>query len=129
MVNDSVSIILYKAILDLVGSGAIPTPVSFTFVTLLEMIGEFLKNSVLSLTIGVAWGLLATLTAKRFRFLAHNPVVETVVVLLFGFGSFGTAEVFEFSGVISILVTGIVMSHYLFYNISSTGKVTTGVTF
>ncbi|KAL4499898.1 hypothetical protein ABPG72_015247 [Tetrahymena utriculariae] len=129
MVNDSVSIILYKAVLDLVGDSSEPQPITFTFVNFLKMIAEFLKNSVCSLAIGLGWGLLATLVMKKFRFLTHNPVVETVVVLLFGFGSFASSENLDMSGVISILVCGIIMSHYLFYNISSTGKVTTGVTF
>lgn len=39
MVNDSVSIILYKAIFDLVGEDDVPKPVSFTFVNFLIMIG------------------------------------------------------------------------------------------
>lgn len=68
MVNDSVSIILYKAILDLVGSAVVPTPVSFTFITLLEMIGDFLKNSVLSLAIGVAWGKLSASSFPPYLF-------------------------------------------------------------
>ena len=146
MVNDSVSIILYNSILDLVGTEDIPEEISFTFSSFMLMIAEFLKNASASLAIGIAWGmqriihfqiikvlklflfvgLFATLITKKFRFLSHNPVVETVVVLLFGFCSFATAEILELSGVISILVCGIVMSHYLFYNISSTGKVTTG---
>lgn len=35
MVNDSVSIILYSAVLDLVGTSDVPEDISFTFVSLL----------------------------------------------------------------------------------------------
>lgn len=35
MINDAISIILYKAVIDIVGSGDIPNPVSFNFETFL----------------------------------------------------------------------------------------------
>ena len=61
---------------------------------------------------------------KKLRFLAHNPVIETVIIFFFGYASYVISEVLELSGVISILVAGISMSHYMFYNISDSGKVT-----
>ena len=39
MVNDSVSIILYKAVLDIVGNDDTPKEINFTFVTFLVMFG------------------------------------------------------------------------------------------
>jgi len=38
------------------------------------------------------------------------------------------SEIFDLSGVISLLVIGIALSHYNFYNLSMTGQVATGVT-
>lgn len=70
-------------------------------------------------------GLFSSLVTKKLRFISENTVMETMIVLIFGFCSFATAEIFHFSGVISVLLTGIIMSHYLFYNISTTGKITT----
>jgi len=57
MVNDSVSIILYNSILDLVGTEDIPEEISFTFSSFMLMIAEFLKNASASLAIGIAWGM------------------------------------------------------------------------
>jgi NhaP-type Na+/H+ or K+/H+ antiporter len=37
------------------------------------------------------------------------------------------AEMFDLSGVISLLVIGITLSHYNFYNLSMTGQVSAGV--
>jgi NhaP-type Na+/H+ or K+/H+ antiporter len=37
--------------------------------------------------------------------------------------SFAICEILHFSGVISVLVAGILMAHYNFYNISPIGKV------
>jgi len=56
MVNDSVAIILYNSVLDLVGSSDIPQDISFTFSSFMLMIAEFLKNASASLAIGIAWG-------------------------------------------------------------------------
>ena len=58
MVNDSVSIILYKAILDIVGKEDIPKAIKFGVPTFFNMILQFLKNSVLSIMIGLAFGFL-----------------------------------------------------------------------
>mmetsp|Transcript_15994 Transcript_15994/g.1426 ORF Transcript_15994/g.1426 Transcript_15994/m.1426 type:complete len:161 (-) Transcript_15994:627-1109(-) len=63
------------------------------------------------------------------RFLSHNPVIETCVIFFFGYISYMCAELCAWSGVIAILVAGITMSHYLIYNLSPTGKVTSGVAF
>jgi len=40
-----------------------------------------------------------------------------------------STEILSFSGVISILVCGIFMSHYLWYNLSINGRISTGITF
>jgi NhaP-type Na+/H+ or K+/H+ antiporter len=49
-----------------------------------------------------------------------------VLIYLFGIFSYALSEVFDFSGVISVLVCGIVMAHFNFYNLSPTGQVSTG---
>ena len=61
---------------------------------------------------------------KKLRFLTHSPVIETIIIFFFGYASYIMSEHLELSGVISVLVSGISMSHYMFYNISDTGKVT-----
>lgn len=63
------------------------------------------------------------------RFLSHNPVIETCIIFFFGYIAYMLAELCEWSGVIAVLVAGISMSHYLVYNLSPTGKVTSGVAY
>lgn len=66
---------------------------------------------------------------KHSQFLTSNPVIEVTMLYLFGFMSYVIAEIFDMSGVITVLVCGISLSHFNFYNLSTTGKIATGVTF
>ena len=49
--------------------------------------------------------------------------METVIIIYTGYTSFTVCELFGLSGVISVLVTGVVLAHYNFYNVSPIGKI------
>jgi NhaP-type Na+/H+ or K+/H+ antiporter len=108
MVNDAVSIILYKAIEEMFDS---PNLVLEWYSPLL-LIWKFIENCVLSVFVGTAIGLLSTLIFKRFRFLTYSTTSETVFAFLMAYFGYGLCEVFELSGVIGLLMCGIIMSHY-----------------
>ncbi len=91
----------------------------------LQILWQFLYTVVLSLLIGVGIGLISTWLFKNCRFL-KNPVCEVVVVYLFGILSYLVAEIAEMSGVLAVLVAGITLAHFNFYNLSLTGQVATG---
>lgn len=55
------------------------------------------------------------------RFLTESCVIEVVIVIYMGYASFTLCEMIELSGVISVLVTGVVMAHYNYYNLSNLG--------
>lgn len=63
------------------------------------------------------------------RFLTHSPVHETVLVFCFGYMGYLLSEIFELSGIISLLTCGIVMAHYAWYNLSPQSKHTTSLAF
>lgn len=86
-------------------------------------------NAIGAILFGLITGLGGSMVLKYMRFISHNPVIETGIVFIFGYIAYMLAELLEWSGVIAILVSGISMSHYLFYNLSSKGRVTTGITF
>jgi sodium/hydrogen exchanger 8 len=71
---------------------------------------------------------ICCLIFKKCRFLTTNPVTEVCLVIIFGLMGYTFSEIFDLSGVISLLVVGIALSHYNFYNLSMTGQVATGVT-
>ena len=56
-------------------------------------------------------------------------MIEVTMLYLFGIMSYVVAEIFEMSGVITVLVCGIFLGHFNFYNLSVSGKVATGITF
>lgn len=125
MVNDSVSIILYYSVKNLV-AGTTDGDSTFTWVTPFKLIGDFIVCALASVGFGILYGLIVTILLKYSRFLTHNSVLETALVFFFGYLAYMSAEILKLSGVIAILVAGIFMAHYMFYNLSPTAKVTTG---
>lgn len=72
---------------------------------------------------------VALLCSKIFqmsRFLSHNSVAEVTLLYMFGILSYVIAEIAEMSGVITVLVCGICLAHFNFYNLSITGQISTG---
>lgn len=66
---------------------------------------------------------------KHMRFLTHSPVHETLFVFCFGYLGYMASELFELSGIISLLTCGILMAHYAWYNLSPQSKQTTCLAF
>jgi len=116
IVNDVVSIILFFTILNL-------QTVEFTWTTPFLIVYQFLMLGIVSLSIGLAFGLLTSFIFKRASFLRVNAIDETFLLLAFGMISYYTADLtviagIKMSGIISLLTCGIVMSHYTYYNLS-----------
>ena len=65
---------------------------------------------------------------KHFRFLTHCPIHETILVFGAGYVSYIVSELLEFSGIITLLSSGITMAHYTWYNLSPQSKNTTSLT-
>lgn len=51
----------------------------------------------------------------------ESEVVQVVLTYLFGILSYVAAEYFDLSGVITVLICGVVMAHYNFYNLTVGG--------
>ena len=71
------------------------------------MVGNFLYLSLVSAVIGLVGGLLSGLVTKHFRFLTRNSVHETFFLATIAFLSYYLADLFEMSGIISIIVTSV----------------------
>ena len=94
----------------------------FSAVTPFKIFGNFLLLTLISLAIGLFYGLACSLMLKYFRFITTSAVKETVTVFAFGYLAYGTGEVFHQSGIISLLTAGVVMAHYAWYSLSPQGK-------
>lgn len=71
-----------------------------------------------SVLIGVASGFICTLVLKYFRFVTHSPIAECSLMLCSGALSYYVSETTHNSGIVSILGTSLMLSHYAWYNLS-----------
>jgi sodium/hydrogen exchanger-like protein 6/7/sodium/hydrogen exchanger 8 len=121
LVNDAVSIILFKSV-----TVVAPTAdkLDFKAETFFLLFGNFLYISLCSFLIGVFIGMMHALTLKKLRHISHKAMYEICITIFFGLISYLTGELLELSGIISnfeklgILTTSILMNHYSIYNMS-----------
>jgi NhaP-type Na+/H+ or K+/H+ antiporter len=104
--NDIVSIILYNTV-----KGMLTT--SFTTASPFIIIGQFIMLAVISLGLGVVFGLLTSLAFKHMTFLRVNPITETFVLFSFSIVSYFVSEGIviantQMSGISTLLTCGIV---------------------
>ena len=71
-----------------------------------------------SVLIGFVTGLICTLILKYFRFVTHSPIAECSLMLCSGALSYYISETTHNSGIVSILGTSLMLSHYAWYNLS-----------
>lgn len=124
MTNDAVGIILFNTVFKYAGPNS-----EVSWVTPLSVLYSFFKLGLFSILIGFFFAILSAFILKKFRFLTHNPVIEVLVVFIFGYLSYSVSELFHFSGIIALLVSGIVMAKYTWYNLSPQAKQVTSVAF
>lgn len=77
----------------------------------------------MSLAIGVIFGFFTSFIFKYANFLRVNAITETFLLFSFSLASYFVSDSIEIigvqmSGIISLLVCGIVQSHYTYYNLS-----------
>ena len=124
IMNDAVSIILFNTVMKSTSVNS-----HITSSTPLNIIKNFASLGVNSLFIGVIFGLLSSLILKNFRVFSQNPVSESMMIFCFGYLSYVVSEVSKYSGIITLLTTGIVMAHYSWYNLSPQGKQSSFIVF
>ena len=101
----------------------------FTFGTPFKILGSFLYLTFFSVLVGAIVGSLSSLIFKRFRVLTHSAIIECALVFCFGYLSYVVSELLELSGIMSLLVCGIFIGQFTWYNLSPQAKHTTSVTF
>ena len=114
--NDIVSIILFNTVESLQST-------SFQWYTVFIIIGQFLILGIVSIAVGLLFGIGSSLLFKHVRFLTVSPIIETFLIFAFCYTSYFLSNLIkinglEMSGIISLLTCGIVNAHYTYYNIS-----------
>ncbi|KXZ47705.1 hypothetical protein GPECTOR_33g587 [Gonium pectorale] len=108
VLNDAVGLVLYKVLSAFLGGKAV------TGGNVMGGIGLFIGIFVGSTVIGIAVGLLAALIF-RSRYFYSGPVGLAVV---FAYGSYLLADCIHFSGIVAVVVNGMVMGLYVRPNLS-----------
>ena len=115
VINDAVCIVLYRILRDFTSSGE-----EFTTSTPFMMFSSFLSLAFFSFIIGMFVGCFCAYVLKKFKELdiKLNRMQEISVVLFFAFISYTLSEECGLSPIVSLLFSGLFMSHYAFYNLS-----------
>ena len=127
--NDIVSIILFNTMKNLQGT-------TFYWYSPIEIMAHFLLLAVISISVGLIFGISLSLLFKHARFLTVSPIIETFLVFIFCYASYFVTNMIklpnstlEMSGIIAMLTCGIVSAHYTYYNLSFNGRQGTTFTF
>ncbi|XP_048840228.1 sodium/hydrogen exchanger 8 [Brienomyrus brachyistius] len=90
--------------------------------TFLQALGYFLKMFFGSAALGTLTGLISAISLKHFD-LRKTPSLEFGMMIIFAYLPYGLAEGIKLSGIMAILFSGIVMSHYTHHNLSPVTQV------
>uniref|UniRef100_A0A672JTL8 Solute carrier family 9 member 8 n=2 Tax=Sinocyclocheilus grahami TaxID=75366 RepID=A0A672JTL8_SINGR len=91
--------------------------VSTGWETFMQALGYFLKMFFGSAALGTLTGLISAIVLKHFD-LRKTPSLEFGMMIIFAYLPYGLAEGIKLSGIMAILFSGIVMSHYTHHNLS-----------
>uniref|UniRef100_T1J4W8 Sodium/hydrogen exchanger n=1 Tax=Strigamia maritima TaxID=126957 RepID=T1J4W8_STRMM len=125
VLNDAVAIVLTNTVLEISKPGFESISSSQA---LLHGIGRFCLMFFASAGIGVLFGLMSALLLKHVD-LRKNPSLELGMIFVFSYAPYGLAEGLHLSGIMAILLCGIVMSHYTHFNLSPITQLTVQQTF
>ena len=118
ILNDAISIVLTKTVMD--PNLAATTNAGEAIVSALS---KFCMMFFASAGIGVIFALMSALLLKHVDLRKH-PSLEFGMMLAFTYAPYVLAEGIHLSGIMSILFSGIVMSHYTHFNLSTVTQIT-----
>ena len=122
--NDAVSIILFNAVINYSRKAE-----KFSGSAVLEISVDFFLLFFRSLLCGFIVAVLSSLLLKKCRALTKSPVVECAMIFSFAYVAYVVAELWHFSGIITLLTCSVMMANYTWYNLSPQGKQSSVVIF
>ncbi|XP_038973282.1 sodium/hydrogen exchanger 4 [Phoenix dactylifera] len=118
VVNDATSVVLFNAIQNM----AVYKLEGWAAV---HVIGDFLYLFSTSTILGIATGLLTAYALKTPYFGRHSTDREIALMVLMAYLSYMLAELLQLSGILTVFLCGIVMSHYAQHNVRDNSRTTT----
>ncbi|XP_059613422.1 sodium/hydrogen exchanger 8 [Phlebotomus argentipes] len=122
ILNDAISIVLTTTVMESAKSSVGEAAVS-TGEGLLSAFYTFCMMFFASAGIGVVFALISALLLKHIDLRKH-PSLEFGMMLVFTYAPYVLAEGIHLSGIMAILFTGVVMSHYTHFNLSTVTQIT-----
>ena len=122
--NDAVSIILFNAVINYSRKAE-----KFSGAAVLDISVDFFLLFFRSLLCGFLVAVLSSLLLKKCRALTKSPVVECAMIFSFAYIAYVAAELWHFSGIITLLTCSVMMANYTWYNLSPQGKQSSVVIF
>lgn len=122
IINDAIAILLLRSI-KYAGFE------SFTAVNFFSFCGIFVVESILGVVFGIIFGLLAALATRYLWSLREDPSKEVALMFYIAWLGYVVAEIFGVSGVITILICGILSNHYAWYNLNHHARIAVSNTF
>ncbi|KAK2987067.1 hypothetical protein RJ640_004793 [Escallonia rubra] len=118
VVNDATSVVLFNAVqkIDINKIGGWSAVHVFV---------DFLYLFSTSTALGFAAGLLTAYVLRGLYFGRHSTVREIALMVLMAYLSYMLAELFNLSGILTVFFAGVLMSHYAWYNVTESSRITT----
>eukprot|EP01032_Pedospumella_encystans_P008195 gene8195-9754_t len=133
VVNDAMSIVLFKTFLPLYNSEhetiSVQQSLTYPAPSTLSVIQSIIVQLVCSMLIGVTCGLLHARLMRTLPMIKHFPIYQTALVMLFGYLSYCAAEATGISGILTVFIAAVTLAHYSWYNLSSSAQITTRLSF
>jgi len=124
VVNDAVAILVYQAVVEMIHSteGGSGEDLPITGGVIGRTIWNFCYISLLSILLGVAFGLISAFISNFFTSFREAPPKEVFLLFLFSYLSYVLSEMFGLSAIMTLFVCGITMSHYTLHNLSEVSQ-------
>ncbi|KAE9554849.1 hypothetical protein FO519_001964 [Halicephalobus sp. NKZ332] len=110
LLNDGVTVVLFRAVQDLNSSGA-----SYSFLLVLKTLGDFFKSAAGGCFLGLLGAFATGFVTKVTEGLS---IVQPIYVIFIPYSVYLIAEYFHFSGIIALMFCVIMMKVYTKFNLS-----------
>lgn len=94
-----------------------------------EVLTAIVVQLLCSTLIGMLCGFALSAAMKHMAAMRHHSIYQTALVALCGYLSYAIAEALTLSGIFTLFVCALVLSHYCFHSLSRVAQVATKISF